>query len=1013
MRNKMGQQDITVRGVVRDTDGQPLTGVSVMVKGTTRGASTDAAGNFTIPTPADGTLIFSYIGYKTNEIAVNAQSSIAVTLESDAQALGEVVVTALGITRERKSLSYSVTEVAGEDLSKAREINLGNALTGRVAGLNATSTSTGPGGSTRIVIRGNGSLNGDNQPLIVVNGIPIDNSNQGSPGTYGGTDRGDGLSSINPDDIESISVLKGGTAAALYGSRAANGVILITTKSGQARQGIGVEYNTTYTLETPRDLLDWQYEYGAGTRGEKPGSQAEAIANGRMSWGAPLDGSMVMQPDGQERPYVAQPNNITNFYNTGSTFSNTLALVGGNESVNFRFSAANVDNEGIVPNNSLNMKTFNLSVNANLADKISFEGRAQYGIQENKNRPRPGDFDRNVNTGVQVVANSIDVRTLAPGFDPATGNEFVWSDYIYVTNPYFVINKVRNGDTRKRFMGSFVARYHFTDYLYASGRVGIDRFNFDAFDIIPSGIAFNNRGQMSTNQNDRQEVNGEVILGLDKTFGRFSINALVGGNQMRSTIQGIGLNSGQFNVPFQYFIGNGSAQNFNQNYSQRAINSLFGSADIGYNGYLYLTLTARQDWFSTLAADNNSLLYPSVGMTFVASDAWGSRPEWLNFLKLRGSWAQVGGGAPAPYGLDLTYSNSAQLYINGATLMTINGSTIPNALKPYTSTTTEFGVEGRIFNNRVGMDLTVYDRTTTNDIVNASVPISSGYGSVAMNVGQIQNRGVELLLTGTPVQKTNFNWDVALNMAYNKNTVLKIADGLTSLYLPGATTRTLNGWVYHFEGEPFGLIAGNRAARNQNGEIIYNGATGIPIQGPLEILGQGVPPLTLGLTNSFRYKSFNMSVLVDGKFGGSIYSATNAYGTQFGLDKRTVENGVRENGVQVSGVDQEGNPYSGSVTAQTYYSTIWSTLTDQFVTDADFIKLRSITLGYSLPGRLLEKTPVQAANISFVARNLFLLLNKARNIDPESSYSNGNAQGLENFGLPTVRSYGLNLSVRF
>src|SRR5690606_15434667 len=346
-------------------------------------------------------------------------------------------------------------------------------------------------------------------------------------------------------------------------------------------------------------------------------------------------------------------------------------------------------------------------------------------------------------------------------------------------------------------------------------------------------------------------------------------------------------------------------------------------------------------------------------------------------------------------------------------LMTINGSTIPNSLKPYTSRTTEFGIESRVFNNRLGIAVTVYDRTTTNDIVNASVPISSGYSSVALNVGQIQNRGIELLLTGAAMKKTNFNWDIAFNMAYNKNTVLKIAEGLTSLYLPGATTRTLNGWIYHFEGEPFGMIAGNRAARNENGEIIYNSATGIHIQSPLEMLGQGVPPLTLGLTNSFRYKSFNMSVLIDGKFGGSIYSATNAYGTQFGLDKRTVENGVRENGVEVSGVDQDGNPYSGTVSAQTYYSTIWSTLTDQFVTDADFIKLRSITLGYSLPSRFLERTPLQAANISFVARNLFLLLNKARNIDPESSYSNGNAQGLENFGLPTVRSYGLNLSVRF
>jgi hypothetical protein len=318
-----------------------------------------------------------------------------------------------------------------------------------------------------------------------------------------------------------------------------------------------------------------------------------------------------------------------------------------------------------------------------------------------------------------------------------------------------------------------------------------------------------------------------------------------------------------------------------------------------------------------------------------------------------------------------------------------------------------------MFDNRIGFDVTVYDRTTTNDIVNASVPSSSGFSSVALNVGKIQNRGIELLLTGTLLKRSDFNWDLAYNLAYNKNTVLRIAEGLPSIQLPDATTRTLNGGVFHFEGQPFGMIAGNRAARNADGQIIYNRATGIPVQGPVEVLGKGVPPVTMGISNDFRYKNFNLSVLVDGKFGASVYSATSAYGTQFGLDKRTVANNVRETGVPVSGVGQDGLPYSGTVDAQTYYSTIWATLTDEFVTSADFIKLRSITMGYSLPSSMLTKTPFQSVNISVVARNLFLLYNSAKNIDPEASYNSGNAQGLENFGLPTVRSYGLNLSVRF
>jgi len=1014
IRKRTSQQDASISGVINDETGQPLAGVSVLVKGTGKGTSTDGEGKFVLEAPSNATLLCSYVGYLTQEVVINSRKSIRITLQTDAEVLGEVVVTALGINREKKSLSYAVTQIGGEEVTKAREINLGNALTGRVAGLNASGTSTGPGGSSRIVIRGNGSLNGDNQPLIVVNGIPIDNSNQGSAGSYGGMDRGNGLSSINPDDIESISVLKGGTAAALYGSRAANGVILITTKSGVAQKGLGVEYNTTLTMETPRNLLDWQYEYGAGSGGLKPTSQAEAVTYGRMSWGERLDGTMVVQPDGEERPYSAQKNNIKNFYNTGTTFNNTVALNGGNEVANFRFSAANLDNNGIVPNNGLNIKAFNLSANATLAKKIIFEGKAQYTVEKNENRPFTADFQKNPNAGTQIIANSIDVRTLAPGYD-ASGNEMVWSDYIYATNPYFAVNKMTNGDTRNRFIGMFSTRYNVTDYLYARGRIGIDQFNFDAFDLSePSGTAFNNRGQMNTDQNFRQEVNAEAIIGFDKTFGDFSINALAGGNQMRNTFKGVHLTSGQFNVPFQYFIGNGSAQNFELDYSRRGINSLFASADIGYNSILYLTLSARKDWFSTLAKNQNSLLYPSVGLSFLPSEAWGNRPSWLDYLKVRASWAQVGGGAPEPYGLDLTYTNLPQQYITGATLMTINSSTIPNRLKPYTSTTTEAGIESRVFNNRVGIDLTVYDRTTTNDIVNASVPMSSGYESVALNVGEIRNRGVELLLTGTPLASSaGFNWEIAYNMAYNKNTVLKIADDLPSIQLPGATTRTLNGGIYHFEGQPFGMIAGNRAARNADGQIIYNAATGIPLQGPLEILGKGVPPLTMGITNTFSYKNFNVSVLIDGKFGASVYSATDAYGTQYGLDKRTVEHGVRETGVPVSGVDQDGNPYAAHVDAQTYYSTIWSTLTDQFVTNADFIKLRAITIGYALPSGILSKTPFQAASLSFVARNLFFLYNSARSIDPEASYNSGNAQGLENFGLPTVRSYGLNLSVKF
>lgn len=1011
-----------VKGIVQSNKNEALANVSVVIKNTktnfTSGTSTDTSGMFTfsnIPSGGPFNFTFTNIGYEPQTLSgytiqKGTTLSLVVKMQESAEVLGQVVVTALGIRREKKSLTYAVTEVAGEDLTKARENNLGNALTGRVAGLNATSTATGPAGSSRVVIRGNGSLNGDNQPLYVVNGVPINNANQGSAGTFGGIDRGDGLLSINPDDIESMSVLKGGTAAALYGSRAANGVILITTKSGKAQKGIGVEYNTTYTMETPRNLLDWQYEYGTGSRGVAPASQAEAIAFGRMSWGAKLDGSSVVQQDGQSRPYSAQKDNIKNFYNTGTTFTNTLALTGGNETANFRFSLSNLDNKGIVPNNSLNRKTFNLSATANIKQKIVFDGNVQYNIEDTKNRTFTADFQRNPNAGVQLIGTNVDVRILKPGTD-ANGNEALWNDYIFATNPYFAVNNIKNGDTRRRFIGSFTTRYNITDYLYARARMGIDYFTLSGYNIDPTGLAFNNRGSMTTDQSVNYETNVEAILGFNKNYGPFSISALAGGNQMKNKVDGTTLSSGFFNSPFQYFISNGSSQLFGQVFRQSGINSLFASADVGYNGYLYLTLTGRNDWFSTLAKEKNNLFYPSAGLSFVFTEPWKSHPSWLSYGKVRTSWAQVGGGAPNPYGLDLTYTAQAQQHL-GATLMNITSNTIPNKLTPYTSTTSEAGIETRLFNNRVGLDITVYDRTTTNDIVNASVPLSSGYTSVALNVGKIKNKGIELLVTGTPVRTSNLRWNISYNMAYNKNTVIKISDGLTSIFLPGATTRTQNGGIYHFEGLPFGMIAGNRARTNDKGQVVYNSATGIPLQGPVVPIGKGVPPLTMGINNSVSYKYFNLGFLIDGKFGAQVYSATNAYGTQFGLDKRTIDNDVRQNGIAVSGVAQDGSPYTGNVSAQTYYSTIWATLTDQFVTDADFIKLRQVVLGYTFPKTFFPKT-IQSANISLVGRNLFLLYNTARNIDPESSYANGNAQGLENFGLPTARSYGVNLQLRF
>ena len=1012
----MAIQQRTITGkVISVEDNLGMPGVPVVVKGTTVGTATDIDGNFTLNVPNGAIIVVSFMGYRTIELPVGNQTQFNITLEPDAIALGDVVVTALGISRERKTLTYSVSEVGGESIAQAKELNLGNALTGRIAGVNASGSATGPMGSTRVIIRGNTSLGGDNQPLYVVNGVPIIVSNLGSAGSGGGRDSGDGLASINPDDIENISVLKGGTAAALYGSRAANGVILITTKSGTVKQGIGIEYNSSFTFENVLTVPDWQYEYGSGFSGVAPPNQTAAIDFGRISWGAKLDGSMVYNPDGEQRPYVAQKNNNKNFYDTGTTFSNTVAISSGNETVSFRFSASNTDANSVVPNSSMNRKTFNLNTNANLSKKIVFEGRAQYNVELAKNRTSIADFTANPNAAVGLLATNIDVRTLKPGWDE-NGNEMQWCEYNFVSNPYFAAYKRINEDERQRFLGSFSLRYNIFDFLWVRARLGTDYSTIESLNITPTGTAHESRGTMSEGTRKFFENNAEILIGFDKTFGDISVNALAGGNQRYYVNRNNSFSSGRFDVPFYYFLTNGTAQTASRSFSESATNSLYASADIGYKNFLFLTVSGRQDWFSTLTdpysdSNQNYIFYPSAGLSYIITETWQSRPAWLSFAKARASWAQVGGGAPSAYGTTLEYAASNVQHL-GQPIMSISSSTIPNILKPYTSTTMEAGIDFRLFNNRIGVDITVYDRTTKNDIVSASLPVSSAWSSISLNVGKVQNRGVELMLTGTPItSRTGLNWDVIFNMAYNKNEVVEISEGIDHMSLTGV--RTGNAWVDHWVGQPFGMVSGYEMRRNESGQIVYNNVNGFPMQSDLKALGRGVPPLNISLTNEFSYKNFSLSFFLDSKWGGVMYSAANAYGTFYGLHKNTVANGVRETGVTVNGVDQNGNSFNRVVGTQEYYRDIAFRITDQYVYKADFIKLRQINFGYSVPRAFLSKTPFQSANFSFVARNLFLIYSPMENVDPESNYNTGNGQGLENFGVPPTRNYGFSLSVRF
>ncbi|WP_090556513.1 SusC/RagA family TonB-linked outer membrane protein [Pedobacter hartonius] len=1003
-----------IKGTVADHQGIPLPGVSVKLKGGLAGASTTADGRYAIALPdANGILIFSFMGYLPQEVEAGGRTTVDVVLKEQLQNLTEVVVTALGIKREKKSLAYAVTEVNGSEFTQARENNVANALTGKVAGLNASGLSTGPGGSSRIVIRGNGSLNGSNQPLYVINGMPMDNSTPGGSATsnggsdgMGNVDRGDGIGGINPDDIESISVLKGGTAAALYGARAANGVILITTKKGRAQKGVGIDFNSTFNVDRAIIAPDWQYEYGQGTDGTKPTTQAQALASGRRSFGARIDGSAYIAADGLSHPYSAVKDNVRDFYQTGTSFTNTLAFTGGNEAVTYRFSGSNLNSKSILPNSTYNRKTANLSVNGKLGPKVSFEALAQYNVERAHNRPTAGDALGNPNWTPLLVANTTDVDWLKPGYD-ARGNETAWNDASIASNGYFVVNKFKQEDTKNRFIGQAGLTFQLIRNLSAKASVSRDFYNYNYEYVLPSGTLYTPNGQYSALKADNSEINGLLTLNYTgKVTEDFTLTALAGGNQQKSVYNLLTTTGRNFTIPYFYSTTNLSTLATVPTNNRTAINSLFASADIGFRSYAFLTVTGRQDWFSTLSLHHNSLFYPSVGGSLVLSDAF-TLPRAISFAKLRASWAQVGGGAPDPYQINLGYTSQPS---SGQPIQNVTSTTISNRnLQPYTSTTTEAGLEAKFLDNRLGFDLTVYNRRTTNDIVYTAISGTTGFNNVILNVGELDNKGVEALFTGNPVKSGNFSWNLSYNVTYNKNTVQKLSEGLNQIQV--ASSVNSYAYINNIVGQSYGSIVGTRMQKDASGNTVFNATTGLPVATGLEVLGKGVAPWTMGITNDFLYKAFTLSILVDGKFGNKIFSLMDVYATRLGLNKMTLPG--RDGGLTVTGVTQTGAPYSRVIPVsgiQSYYDN-YKSYTDLFVYDAGFIKLRQVVLSYALP--LKKVTAVQSASVSLVARNLLTLYKKTDNFDPEQSYTNSSSQGFESIGLPRTRTVGLNLMFKF
>jgi TonB-linked SusC/RagA family outer membrane protein len=1009
----------TVTGTVSADNGKKLLGVTVAVKGISAATSTDDNGKYTITAGSTAVLVFSSVGYLTKEISVSGRNNIDLVLAVGVSDLSEIVVTALGIKKDSRKLGYATSTVNPELLSTNRTTNVGNSLEGRVAGLNVSPPAGGPGGSSKIRIRGQSSFGANNSPLIIVNGIPINNTaisggtSSGSNGngnvTGGSSDQGDGLQSINPDDIETMTVLKGAPAAALYGSRAKDGVIIITTKTGRGISGIGVELSSTTQLENALDYTDFQYQYGQGEFGVRPVTIADAQSSGVHSFGVKFDGQPTMQFDGVMRPYLPYKNRIRDFYNTGLTFTNTVALSGGTDKGSFRLSYSNTNANTIMPNSAYHKKIVNLGLNYNFTPKLSLQLNANYSNEHNRNPPQIGIQDMNANTTVYTMATSIDVNWLKNHID-ANGNELGISRFTNRNNPYWITFERFENMNRDRLFGNASLKYQFTDWLYIQSRFGQDYFTRPYNYNRPTGtrsiaaVSSGFNGYYYQDVTTYRERNLDFLIGLNKTFGNFGIDITAGGNQLKQISSTISTAVNNFYVRGLYTIPNGQTKAPNYVYSERRVNSLYGAAEFSFRNFLYVNVTARNDWFSTLNPKSNNYMYPSVTASFVFSQAF-AMPSWLNYGKLRGGYAEVGGDTD-PYSSNLYYSVNANT-LNGIAIGSIATNTSPNPdLKPLKVKEAEVGLELRLFNSRLTLDVAAYRKNTVDEILNVDISGASGFNQTKVNIGKLRNEGIEWLVNVDIIKGKNFMWQSGINGSYNKSEVIELANGQLRF---DVGTGEFFGIVSHEVGKPLASLRGFDYKRNAKGEILTAG--GKPIQGDLVTFGSAIPKLIGGWLNTLEFKGIRLTTLFDFKSGHKILSNSNLNFLRHGLSKTSLVG--REGGVLFPGVENSGNPNAIKVEAEDFYSSYRSTnMAAPFVYKGDFIRWRTLSVGYDL-SRFVKLKYIKGVAVSLTGYNLLLIKKYTDNLDPEAQLSASDfLQGIESHALPTTRTFGFNVNVK-
>lgn len=1040
-------QTLPVSGsVISKTSGQPLAGVTIISKSNNTTAITDANGNFSLNIPDKSVLAFSFVGYKPQEINVDkSNTSLQIFLEQADNVLNEVVVTALGISKEKKSLGYAVQELKSKDISEAKETNLVNALAGKIAGVNITN-SQGDMGSSRIIIRGETSIAGNNQPLFVVDGVPVDNSQL--LGNAGSRDFANAISDLNSEDIESISVLKGPNAAALYGSRAAAGVILIKTKTGKNKKGLGITINSNTSFSNLLILPDYQNSFGQGSNGRfsyvdgKGGGVNDGVDE---SWGPKLDGQLIPQfySKGVAVPFIAHPNNVRDFFNTGYTYNNGVAVAGSGDKYDFRLSYNNLKQTGVIPNSEQGRNSFLLNTSYNITPKLTLHATGNYIVDDAANLPGSGG-KRATSTMLQFTwfGRQVDIGQLKNYLNP-DGSTFNWNNSYY-SNPYFLAYQNTVAQRRNRLIGNVELNYQILDGLSANFRTGNDYYTDRRKLKIASGTSGTPFGSYEEDAYTVNENNTEARLQFNKKISKdFSLDVFGGGNIRTGRFEENDQMATKLAVAGLYSLVNSRDPLISSNFfSQRKTYSLFSSAQVGFRNYAYVNLTARNDWSSTLPEANLSYFYPSVNGSLILTQALDIKSNTLSFAKLRGGWSKVGNDAD-PYKLINTYNFIASFGSNpqqSASNIFLNAN-----LKPEITTSTELGAEFAFFKNAVRLDVSLYNTNSIDQILSVDVSPTTGYGQKLINGGKINNKGLEVQLGATPVKSNDFAWDVSINYSRNHSEVLELdKEADLQSYVLGSD-RTVQ--VLAAVGQPYGTLFGNAYLRNESGQIIVN-AGGTPLINPAkQYLGKFTPDWLGGITNSFTYKGINLSFLVDARIGGSIYSNTNRTGTYTGVlattlpgrdaahggliyyypgdnssakaiqlpnGSTTAPNGekVYDDGNIFPGVTADGKENTVILPAQQYYKG-FTNVDEQFVYNASFVKLREVKIGYTLPARWIRKAGFQAATIAIVGRNLWIIHKNVPNIDPETAFNNGNAQGLEDLTLPTVRNIGFNINLKF